>query len=181
MNLLTSSKSYIFTLLLVTSLFFSCGKIEQKEIKQPTSVSYSALNDFLAVEKEGFVPFYKDMDRGVLGIDAAEFKDQFALSEVIFEGESGTYDLTFTSMTEIDGESTYRVLIDDKFIAEFQNPETENDFELIPHSAKGIEIKKGQTVRIEFNTHSNDKIPEDGGFAYARGRWKGIDFTPSND
>ncbi len=83
-------------------------------------------------------------------------------------------------MTEIDGESTYRVLLDNNLIGEVQNPETDTDFELIPHLFEKIQIKNGQTIQIEFNSHTNGKIPEDGAFAYARGRWKGIELVKTN-
>lgn len=166
-------------LLFFVFIFVSCTKNDQKAkpSSESSSFKYSAMKDFYSIEKEGYVPFYIDSIRGVVGIDAAAFKDEFAVAEASFKGESGIYHITFTSMTEIDGESSYRILIGDKLVGEFQNPETENDFELIPHTIESVKLENGEKIQVEFNSHSNGKIPEDGAFAYARGRWQGIELV----
>lgn len=95
---------------------------------------------------------------------------------VTFTGENGIYDIKFTSIKETDGESTYRILVNDEEIGTFQNPETEVDYELSTYTLESIGLEKGEQIGIEFNSHSNGKIPEGEGYAYSRGRWKEIAF-----
>ncbi|GAB5408713.1 MAG: hypothetical protein BalsKO_10780 [Balneolaceae bacterium] len=168
---------FILTFSVIVNSSCSNSEKNQPSNSQEIKLVYSAIDDFYDLEKQDFKPFYIDEEREVLAIDAAIFKDAFAAAEVLFTGTSGTYELTFYTMTEIDGESTYRILINNKLVEEFQNPETENDFELIPHFIESIEVRNGDKIQIEFNSHSNGKIPEDGAFAFSRGRWKGIELV----
>lgn len=173
-----SRSSYSFLLILFfVFIFSSCVSKNDNTTKSSAvvSITYSAMDDFYAVKKEGYAPFYIDSVRSVLAIDAAVYKDDYAVAEVIFDGVNGNYSIVFTSMTEIDGESTYRLLVNGILINEFQNPESETDFDLIAHTIKSLELKNGDAIQIEFKPHSNGKIPEDGAFAYARGRWKSIE------
>ncbi len=167
------SSSSLLLLILGVSLILGCSD-QEKTPSPPIQITYSAVDDFDMLEVEEFVPFYHDQERGVLAIDAAMYKDQFSIARLTFDGKSSIYDLTFQSMTEIDGESTYKVFINDSLVAEFQNPETEIDFEIIEHTARNIPIENGQIISVQFNSHSNGKIPENDAFAYARGRWKGL-------
>ncbi|MEM6474151.1 MAG: hypothetical protein AAF802_31730 [Planctomycetota bacterium] len=79
------------------------------------------------------------------------------------------------TLAETDGESTYRVSINDKQIAEVKNPPTDKDYRPIKHRFESIALKTGDVMRVEFNTASNGKIPEGEGFAFARGRWRSLD------
>ena len=66
------------------------------------------------------------------------------------------------------------MLVGGKQVGQAQNPETEKDYKVARHRFNGIELKTGATIRVEFNTHSNDKIPEGDAFAFSRGRWRAI-------
>lgn len=170
---------YNLFLLSLSLLLVFCSKPKEHNsaIIDYTNITLNALSDFELVSEEGFGDGYADLDREVLAIDAEQFKDVFAVAEHSFKEESGRYDVTFFSMVETDGESSYRVLIDKELVGEFENPESEVDFELFEFNLENIPIKKGQTIRVEFNSHSNGKIPEGDGFAYSRGRWKSISFS----
>ncbi|MEQ9264449.1 MAG: hypothetical protein RLN81_04465 [Balneolaceae bacterium] len=172
-------KYNLFLLSLSLLLVFCSKPKEDNSVNiDDTTITLNALSDFELVSEEGFGDGYTDLDREVLAIDAEQFKDFFAIAEHSFKGESGKYDATFSSMVETDGESSYRILIDKELVGEFQNPESEVDFELFEFNLENISIKQGQTIRVEFNSHSNGKIPEGDGFAYSRGRWKSISFSP---
>jgi hypothetical protein len=122
----------------------------------------------------GAVPAYKDNARNALAIDAANesYRGQFAAAVTTFAGTAGTYNLTLTTLTETDGECTYRVLINGLQQGTFTNPRSGVDYQEVNHTISNITVAAGATIRVEFNTHSNGLIPEGGGFAWARGRWR---------
>jgi len=173
------------TLILIGIIFSSCNSENEKKvespieasIKQPVKIVYNALTDFELKKTTTTVPFYKDVDRNALAIDASIYKAKYAAAFVKFEGESGNYDVKFTSLKEINGESTYRIKINNALIAEIKNPESDVDFDLNIFSMKKIKMEKGQIVEIIFNSHSNGKIAASDGFAFSRGRWREISFS----
>lgn len=138
-----------------------------------------ATHDFEAVAGVGFVPFYKDVARKAGAINAAQHKDKFAAAKAAFAGESGTYDITLTTLTETDGESTYRLVVGGKAVGTYTNPATQNDYQPAGHTWRNVAVKKGDVVQVEFNTASNNKQPEGSGFAYSRGRWTQLAFSPA--
>ncbi len=138
-----------------------------------------ATRDVEAVAGSDFVPFYKDNDRKALAINAARHKDKFAAARAVFAGASGTYDITLTTLTETDGESTYRLLIGGKVVGTYTNPATQNDYQPAGHTWRNVAVKKDDVIQVEFNTASNKKQPEGSGFAYSRGRWTRLAFSPA--
>lgn len=141
----------------------------------------NAINDFKTVITDDFVPSYIDKNQKALAINAARHQNKFAAAEHIYDGASGSFDLVLTTLTETDGESSYRLLINDKKIGEVTNPETKTDYGRVPHTFKGVTLNSGDTIRIEFNTASNGKIPEGDAFAFARGRWQSVAIqTPTS-
>jgi hypothetical protein len=144
---------------------------------------YSALHDFQPVQDGAFVPYYRDVrsanpERHALAIDAKQYRAKFAAAELPFEGAQGDYDLTLRTLTENDGESTYRLVVGERVIGEFQNPPG-SDGAAAMHTWRGVALRAGDRVRVESNTHSNGKIPEAGAFAWARGRWTGLLVAPA--
>ena len=103
-------------------------------------------------------------------INAGAHKNKYAASTKVFDGASSYYDITLTSLTEEDGESTYRLKVNGKLVGEFQNPETTADMQPFTHTFKNVLVLKDDVIQIESNTHSNGKIPEGDGFAFSRGR-----------
>jgi Gylcosyl hydrolase family 115 C-terminal domain len=138
-----------------------------------------ALRDFEGVSDSTFIPFYKDEGRGALAINAGRHKDKFAAAQAAFEGDSGTYDITIATVTETDGESTYRLSVAGKAVGTFTNPRTSQDYNPARHTWKKVSVKKGDTVSVAFNTASNQKKKEGNGFGYSRGRWTTLEFTPA--
>lgn len=129
---------------------------------------------FKFVISDDFIPGYIDKKQKALAINAVKYKGKFAAAETEFQGEAGTYDLILTTLTETDGESVYRLLVSGRTIGQFKNPETEKDYQPATHRFKDVPLKQGDSIRVEFNSDSNGKIPEGDAFAFARGRWRSI-------
>ncbi|MGJ8639959.1 MAG: DUF5060 domain-containing protein [Opitutaceae bacterium] len=154
-----------------------------------TDLVYDAndLEDFPSVTG-GSVNYYDNAQYDVLAItpSATRYDDSvFARATGTFRGASSEYDVTITTMTEEDGECTYRLLINGSVVASYQNPREHTagylgDLELHNHTWTGITVNNGDTIAIESNAHSNDTYPETNGandFAWARGRWQQIEFV----
>lgn len=137
-----------------------------------------AAKDFPVLTVEGFVPAVKKEKSKVLSVNAGKYKGKFAAVQGTFNGKTGKYNITINTMKEFDGESTYRVKIDGKLIGEYQNPRTDKDGDFKPAGTtfKKVKVKKGATIQVEFNSHTNGLIPEHNSTAYARGRWSSLEF-----
>lgn len=148
-------------------------------------MQWNAIDDFKNLGR-GTLRYYRDKKFDALAIDATNksVREKFVRASRKFDGKSGRYLVRLTTLTEEDGESTYRLLIDGKEVGSVINPHigqgSSADLQPHQHDFDSIEIKKGDTVSIESNTHSNGEIPEDGGFAWSRGRWRAIKFMPSD-
>ncbi|MGJ8696582.1 MAG: hypothetical protein ACSHYF_09710 [Verrucomicrobiaceae bacterium] len=148
------------------------------------SYLYDARTDFPSIDG-GDVPYYKDNGNGALAIAANVVANRtgFARASRTFEGVSGTYDVTITTMTEEDGESEYRLLVNGVQVATYTNPfvfdppESPLDLQPNTHTWTGITIPGGATIAVESNADTNGEIPEEGGTAWARGRWSQIEFV----
>ena len=144
------------------------------------SIVLNAIDDFEDIEIEGFVPAYKDIHRKAIAVDAVHYKDKFANARCQFEGKSGLYDLTLTTMRELDGESKYRVRVDGRLVGEFRNETTKKDYVRDQMVMRKVTIRKGDIIQIESNSSSNFRIPEGKAFAFSRGRWNQIAFAPAD-
>lgn len=145
-------------------------------LKKGEGVAFHPL-DFHNRNVSGYAPAYYHKAKKAMAVNSVKFPDQWAAAEMIFPLEEGTYDVTFTSLLETDGESSYKIFIDGEKVGEFQNMETDNDYVPYERTWKKVEIKKGSILSVEFISHSNGEVPEGGGFAYARGRWTQLAFT----
>lgn len=141
-------------------------------------IKWSGIEDFEIKKIDGFVEPYKDNGRNAIAVNAAEHKNKYAASTKVFDGASSYYNLMLTTLTEEDGESTYRIKLNGKLVGESQNPETTADMQAYTHTFKNVLVLNGDVIQIESNTHSNGKIPEGDAFAFARGRWRSISFHP---
>lgn len=167
-------KTYSLFLSVIFIMLIHCKSISQN-IEYVQSI---VLDSYSFTQKPDATPFYKDKWRKVLAINAGKFKNKFASAITTFQGKKGKYQMKLTTLTETDGESTYKILINNKLIAEFQNPESEKDFQEHIFDFKKVKLKKGAVIEVQFNSHSNGKIPEGNAFAFSRGRWKQIEFIP---
>lgn len=134
----------------------------------------TAIDDFEFVVSGKFVPGYKDAARRAMAIDAAKHQDKYAAAEAAYKGKPGTYDIVLTTLTETDGESTYRLIVNGSEVGKVKNPKSATDYQAITHRFKGVELLPDTIIRVEFNSASNGKIPEGDGFAYSRGRWRSV-------
>jgi hypothetical protein len=152
------------------------------------SIVYNAIDDFPVINA-GDIPYYEDNGNDALAIAANIVSNRtgFARATRSFDGPSGSYDVTITTLTEEDGESTYRLLVNGVVRASYENPSVydppDSPLDLQPniHTWRAIPISNGDTLAIESNAHTNGEIPENGGTAWARGRWRHIELTTSTD
>jgi hypothetical protein len=147
---------------------------------QTPTHTLSAIKDF-EKKNDGEVPLYIDKQRNAVAINAANesYRGKWAKATTVFKGKSGKYDVTITTLTEEDGECTYKIFVNDLEVGNYQNPRVKKvgDSQPNKHLWKDIDIKSGDKLSIESNTHSNGIIPENGAFAWARGRWRQIELV----
>lgn len=117
--------------------------------------------------------FYVDNNKKWLAINPNQNKK--ATTTAKYNGPEGPRDVVFLGVGENDGNSKYRVLINDKEVGTFQVPPSKNSFE---EGAKfmalfgNVEMKKGDKVTVEAEIGSND------GAEFSRARWSGVAFAP---
>ncbi|MCG8701699.1 MAG: T9SS type A sorting domain-containing protein [Bacteroidales bacterium] len=140
-----------------------------------------AIKDFPNMNVEGFAPAKIDGGNLCLSIDAAVYKDTFAAAQVVWDGPSGLFDMALTTLTEIDGESTYRVKINGDTVGTYKNPKTTTDYQESTKKWSNIILKYGDTIQVDFNSHTNGDVPEPPGTAYARGRWTKLSLLQNCD
>ena len=138
-------------------------------------------------ESAGDVPFYHDRRNSALGIDAREiqYRNVWATSQLKVPekmwGKKASAQKTFknvilVTLGEIDGESSYKVLLNDKEIGSFTNRETTTDYQENYFDLGSLTLKPGDIITVQAKAVTNGKVPENGGTAYARGRWRGLVF-----
>ncbi len=141
-----------------------------------TLASFTSFPVFTGIT--GFSPAYADAGNQCLAINAASYKGVFAAAQAIFSQATDNYDITITTLTETDGESTYRLKVGGVLVGEFQNPATTVDYVQATKTWKNVAVKTGDLIQVEFNSHTNGKIPEGNTTAFSRGRWKQVSFDP---
>ncbi len=139
----------------------------------------SAARDFQPVRESPFVNYYtetKSADPAEHGaaIQTPRHQDRPAAAEFIYPGPPGVYDLTLLAVAEEDGESVYRILVDDRDLGTRRNPPQTGKRIVMPHRWRGIALKKDTRLRVVFAGHTNGKIPEGSGTAWSRGRWRAL-------
>lgn len=142
------------------------------------TVIYEAVVDFPVIDA-GEVPYYSEAPgRSSLAINAAreDYRNRFARATLRHEGESAFYDITLTSLAELDGEAEYRVLVNDVLVGVASNPKVDSDYTPIRHTFEGIVVPHGATIAVESLANTNGRIPEGDGTAYARGRWTSLEL-----
>ena len=135
-----------------------------------------AIDDF-TIENTGTIPFYQHKAKQALAINAVktEYRNKYAFAEYIVTAkDAGTHQLTLVTLSEIDGECPYQILLNNKVIARFTNPETEVDYQEVYFNIDNVTLKKGDVLKVASMAVTNGKIPENGGTAFARGRWRAL-------
>lgn len=164
-------KKIIFLLAIV---ILGCSKVRQQ--KEP--ITLQAINDFEQIEQKPYVKFYAHKQKKALAVNAGKFKDQFAIAKSSQVVPKGKYQVTLITLGETDGESSYRIFIDDQLVAEKQNQPTAVDYQIQNLDFGTINIKKAAKIKVAFSSHTNGNIPEGNGTAYSRGRWKTLILSP---
>lgn len=152
-----------------------------------SSIIYRATGDFPEITG-GDVDYYRDNGNDALAIAANIESNRvgFAQASRTFDGATGVYDVTITTLTEEDGESVYRLKVDGVQVGTFQNPfvydppDSPLDLQPHQHTWTGVYIPSGATLAIESNAATNGEIPEGAGTAWARGRWQEIELATSS-
>jgi len=171
------SKGALGLFFLAVIIAFSFMDRKEDNSSENFNIVLKATQDF-KIDSTLFVPTYIDKNHNALAINARKSKNEFAKAYYTYANSDNKFNIKFTSLTETDGESTYRIFADNTLISEFQNPETTVDYVPYVHTISNVELKKGVKIQIEFNSHSNRKIPEEDGFAYSRGRWTTLQLIP---
>ncbi len=140
-----------------------------------------ATEDFKGHTAESLGEIYFDKNRDAIAINAAnkELRNVFSAATTKFQGKSGRYDVTLKTLTEIDGESVYLFRLNGERIGRFVNTASEIDYSPSYGTWKGIEISKGDEIRVDSKPATNGKIPEGDETAWSRGRWSSLILTPS--
>lgn len=144
-------------------------------------VVLNGINDFTNLDLNGFAPAYKDNDRGAIAVNSVAHGESWAAASIVYQGIGGDFDLTLTTLTEIDGESSYKVKVNDAIVGSYKNPEASVDYAPSTKSWNAITINSGDVIQVEFQAHTNGKIAEGNGTAYARGRWTQLELKCSNN
>lgn len=144
-----------------------------------SSVTMPAGNDWNKNVGGGLSPAYWDNDRQALAIDAVQYKGVFAGASKTFSGVTGKYNITLNTLSELDGESSYRLKVNGVQVGTFMNPETTVDYSPASTTFSNVDVSNGDVIQVEFSSHTNGKIPEGDITAYSRGRWTSVVFNCS--
>lgn len=144
------------------------------------------IEDYVLILKvnEAFQPnhhegmqFYFDKRREAFAVNAAQERARdrfFGATYVYTKKQTRIFDMVLVTLTEVDGESQFRVKLNGKVIGEFANPETTQDYKEAYFRIPNVSLVNGDIVTVESMAVTNGKIPEGDGTAYARGRWRGL-------
>ena len=150
-------------------------KTQLFKINDYTRILY-AVDDF-KIKSTGKVPYYQHKAENALAINAVKtaYRNKFARAEYIVQAkDAGTHTLNLVTLAEIDGESSYIISVNNKQIGQFTNPETSNDYQEVYFKIQGVKLIEGDTISVSSKAVTNGKIPENGGTAFARGRWRAL-------
>ena len=117
--------------------------------------------------------FYKHAGGKWLGVNPNKQKE--AQTSTPFTFKNGNYDLVFVAVGENDGQSEFKLLINDKKLGVFKPSLTKEMFEEGEDSNglwKNVKLKKGDKITVAAKVGSAD------GKEWARARWSGIIFAP---
>lgn len=141
----------------------------------------NAISDFKINSENTIAKYYKDAQNDALAIDAAQKgqRDNYAVAKTLFQGNNGVYKISFVSMSENDGESSYVVKLNGHVLDSLVNPTTKETFASANHNLGDYYLQKNDIIEVTSKAVTNGNIPEDGGTAWSRGRWKKIILTPT--
>jgi hypothetical protein len=128
----------------------------------------------------GEAAYFINSNHNCLAINAGNVKnrDKWAAAAQPFTGKTGTYNIVLHGLLEWDGESPYRVSVNGQIVGEATNRSAKKseNYDTQKHTFKSIFIKTNDEIKVESMAVTNGKVPEKGGTAYARGRWRAIEL-----
>ncbi len=146
------------------------------------AIELEAIVDFPVIDA-GEVPYYVDNARNALAINAAivDYRYRFARAEHLFSSTSANYDLTLTTLGEFDGEGQYRIWVDGVLVGQAVNAYTDQSFDTQQFMFEDVPVASGSTLAVESMATSNGLVPENGEFAFARGRWVSLTLDETGE
>ncbi len=144
---------------------------------------WRATRDFAPVRTADFAAFYaetKDPDPSLhgLAVNPRQHRDRFAAAVLVFAGPAGTYTLALHAVAEEDGESVYRLAVNETLLESRTNPVTAEKRLRVVHRWAGVALRPGDRLAVHFAGRSNGRIPEGDNFAWSRGRWRALEAIP---
>ncbi len=139
-----------------------------------------AASDFVTAKAD----YLKDADGNQTYMSIVDWC-KWGAAEVEYKGEDADVNVFINTILEEDGESTYKVFVDDTLIGEVTNDYiygTTTPNYTIKESkltAAKIAITNGAKIRVEFCSATNGKVPEGTTTATSRGRWASVVITTS--
>jgi hypothetical protein len=154
---------------------------ESSQEKEQKIISLSAIQDFDLLKNEG-LSYYKDYPNNVLAINASEEnnRNKFATAITKFKGATGTYNFTFVTTAENDGESEYVIKINGSALDTIKNPRVSEAFKSVRHQVNAVFLHENDIIEITSKAVTNGLFPEGNETAWSRGRWNSITFTPKD-
>jgi hypothetical protein len=142
-------------------------------------LTLSAIKDFNNLKANGFASAYKDTARNAIAVNPIKSGTSWAAASTSFTGGTGNYTITLNTLLELDGESSYRLLVNGTLIGTYKNPSTTTDYSPNMKIWTAIQIPAGATIQVECQAHTNGLIPEGSSTGYSRGRWTSLVFSCS--
>ncbi len=118
--------------------------------------------------------FSHDKKHNVLFIDSSNKKHQnvyiTATQKMKTKGRAKTLEASLVTLSDVAGESEYRVLHNGKLIAQVKNNPATQDYQEQVLPLGEITFKKGDTLDVQAKAMTNGKIQGQ----YSRGMWRGV-------
>lgn len=109
----------------------------------------------------------------------------WAAAETTYNGQDANVFISLETLLEIDGESTFKVFVNDDLIQEVTNTRiygtSASDYTPFTHilGTSKHAMKNGDKIRVEFCSATNGLVPEGNSTATSRGRWRNLHFYTS--
>lgn len=169
--------------LLLTFLGLCCNPPCTTEIAAETFMS--AARDFLPAQSSAATAdaYTEPPENSValpgLAIDTSQYFDAPAAAYLNYRGKPGTFRLEILAIAEEDGESLYEIFVNGQSVGQRRTPSSDRKRTPVWLDFGTATIQPGNRIEVLFRGHTNLKIPEGEGFAWSRGRWRGLRITPT--
>lgn len=145
------------------------------DIRRYTRI-FHAVSDFSA-QSDNTIPIFTYNEKQALAINAAkpEYRNQYAYATVqIDRKDVGTRTLRLVTLAEQGGRSKYKVLLNNKEVGQFTNPDVSQDFQEMSFEINNITLNKGDIITVASMAVSEQKNPENPNISYSNGLWRAL-------